>query len=97
MANVTHLDTVHFNDTRTAYANYIRQFEEIVRSVNTATQTVIGHWKGKGSSAFEEDCRQVQLNLKDITDIMYDLRDALTDAEAEYVKSDAAVAKSFES
>lgn len=97
MGNVTHLDTIHFSETRTAYANYIKQFESIVQGVNRAADTMIAHWKGKGRNAFEKDCRQVQLNLKDITEIMYDLRDALVDAEAEYVKSDAALSKSFES
>lgn len=95
--NVKHLDTVHFNEAITAYANYIKQFEEIVRGVNSASNTMLDHWKGTGRNAFEKDCRQIQLNLNDITDIMYDLRDALVNAESEYVKSDAAVSKSFES
>jgi hypothetical protein len=40
---------------------------------------------------------QVRLNLQDISDIMYDLRDALIDAHAEYMKTDSALSKSFES
>ena len=95
--NVTHLDTVHFNETMTAYANYIKQFEAIVRDVKSATDTMADNWKGKGRNAFVKDCKQVQLNLKDISDIMYDLRDALVDAEAEYVKTDATLSKNFES
>lgn len=94
--NVKHLDTLHFNDTMSAYANYIRQFEEIVRDVNSITNTMIDNWKGKGRNAFEKDCRQVQLNLKDISEIMYDLREALCDAHAEYMKTDSALSKSFE-
>lgn len=95
--NVKHLDTIHFNDTITAYSNYIKQFEDIVRGVNSAAGTMVDRWKGKGRNAFEKDYRQVQLNLKDISDIMYDLRDALIDAHAEYMKTDSALSKSFES
>lgn len=94
---VRHLDTSRFNDTMTAYSNYIRQFEEIVRGVNAAANAVVGRWKGKGRDAFEKDYRQVQLNLKDIAGIMYDLRDALIDAHAEYMKTDSSLSKSFES
>ena len=95
--NVTHLDTVHFNETMTAYANYIKQFEAIFRDVKSANDTMADNWKGKGRNAFVKDCKQDKLNLKDISDIMYDLRDALVDAEAEYVKTDAALSKNFES
>jgi uncharacterized protein YukE len=95
--NVNHLDTINFNDTMTAYANYIQQFEGIVSSVNAAASTMVDNWKGKGCSAFEKDYKQVQLNLKDISDIMYNLRDALIDAQAEYIKTESALSKSFES
>lgn len=95
--NVNHLDTVNFNSTMAAYANYIKQFESIVSGVNSSAKTMVDNWKGKGQKAFEKDYKQVQLNLKDITDIMYDLRDALIDAHAEYIKTDSALSKSFES
>ena len=95
--NLTHLDTASFESTITAYANYIKQFEEIVRGVNSTASRMIDNWAGKGRDAFEKDYKQVQLNLKDISDIMYDLRDALVDAQAEYIKTDASLSKSFES
>jgi len=95
--NVKHLDTVNFNDTINAYADHIRKFEEIVKDVDDLTNAVTNNWKGRGRDAFEKDCRQVRLNLKDITDIMYDLRDALINAHAEYIKADLAVSKAYES
>lgn len=95
--NVKHLDTGSFNDTIQAYETYIARFEEIVRAVNNTAATMVGHWEGKGRDAFEKDCRTVQMNLKDISEIMYDLRDALTDAHADYMESDSALSKSFES
>ena len=95
--NVKHLDTANFNDTMSAYASFIKQYEDIVRGVNTAASTMVDNWRGKGRNAFEKDYKQVQQNLKDISDIMYDLRDALINAHAEYMKTDSALSKSFES
>lgn len=94
---VTKVDTLHFDETASAYEGYIRQFESLVRDVDQITGAVLDRWKGKGAKAFEKDCRQVKLNLKDIADIMYDLRDALINASAEYQKSDQEVSKAFES
>jgi uncharacterized protein YukE/surface antigen len=95
--NVNHLDTINFNDTISSYAEHILQYEGIVKDVNNTTSAMLDNWKGKGRNAFEKDCLQVQLNLKDISEIMYDMRDALINALAEYISSDLALAKNFES
>lgn len=94
---VNHLDTASFNDTIHTYERHIQQFEDIVRSVAQVNGQVLAHWKGVGRDAFEKDCTQVRINLKDVTDIMYDLRDALINAHAEYMKTDNSLSKSFES
>lgn len=94
---VRHLDTKHFNRLITAYGNYIRQYENVVSESSRILEIVLENWKGEGKKAFEKDSRQVQLNLKDIADIMYDLRDALINAHAEYMKADNELSKSFES
>ena len=80
----------------TAFSGYIREFED--RSARSEIcETLVQNWKGEGRNAFEKDYRQVQINLKDIAGIMYDLRDALIDAHAEYIKTDDALAKNFDS
>ena len=94
---VTHLDTISFNSTINAYSGYIQRFEGIVQAVERITGQVLSHWDGVGRDAFEKDCKQVQINLRDVADIMYDLRDALTNAHAEYMKTDNSLSKSFES
>lgn len=95
--NVRKLDTQNFNQTIADYAKQIKQFEEIVAKVNSVANDAVEHWKGKGCNAFEKDYKKVQLNLKDISDIMYDMRDALIEAHAEYMKTDNALSKSYES
>ena len=95
--NVKKLDTINFNDTIQAYAAHIKKFEGIVSGVKKTTNTIVDRWKGEGCKTFDKDCKQVQLNLKDISDIMYNIRDALTNAHAEYMKTDEALSKSYES
>jgi len=95
--NVKHLDTVEFNATVSRYEAHIKEFKGIVEEVNKIGDELLENWKGKGANAFEKDSGQVKLNLKDISEIMYDLRDALVNAETEYLKSDLAMAKNIES
>jgi len=99
MSNVNHLDTINFDSTITAYEGYIRQFLDIVKSVNDICDAVIDEscWKGNGRNAFKEDYRQVQCNLQDIADIMYEIRDALTNANVKYMKTDESLAKNYTS
>lgn len=97
VGQVNHLDTISFNSTINAYIGYIQRFEGIVEEVERITGQVLSHWDGVGRDAFEKDCKQVQINLKDVAEIMYDLRDALTNAHAEYMKTDNSLSKSFES
>ncbi len=94
--NVRHLDTVEFQATVTQYETHIKTFEGIIEDVGKITDTLLDNWKGKGCKAFETDSGQVQLNLKDISEIMYDLRDALVEAEAEYMKTDLELSKGFD-
>ena len=95
--SVKHLDTEKFAQTVTNYATYIKDYEEIIEGIDGIVDELLRHWQGEGRKAFESDSNIVRLNLKDIRDIMYDMREALVDAEAEYVESDLALSKSYES
>ena len=90
---VRSLDTIRFRQTINAFAGQVRQFEGIVEGINRSVNVLMGDWRGQGASAFERDSRQVQTNLQDIAGIMYDIRDALDKAEAEYMASDAHVSR----
>jgi len=94
---VNHLDTKYFNSIINAYSAHITAFEDIVIDVNNTVNTITSNWVGKGRNAFATDSTQVQMNLRDITGIMYELRDALINAHAEYMQADNATAKSIES
>ncbi len=94
---VAHLDTKSFEDAITAFSSYITSFETIVKEVRALQKKLLDNWKGEGSKAYDKDCCQVFLNLQDLSDIMYELRDGLINAQVEYIRTDAAVSKGFDS
>ena len=96
-SNVRHLDTAHFDSTIDDYSKYITRFETIVSEVNNIINEITSEWKGKGRDAFDKDADMVRANLKDISDIMYEIRNALRDAGSKYIESDEALSKSYES
>lgn len=95
--SVKKLDTIHFNQIINTFAAQIRSFETIRRGVDLSVIRVLNNWKGEGSKAFEKDSKQIQVNLNDICDIMYDMRDVLIDAHAGFMETDNALSKSFDS
>lgn len=94
---VRHLDTVDFDSTIQSYKDYIGQFRHLSDEIDRIIDDLLKEWEGEGKKEFEKDCKQVQTNLKDITDIMYDIRDALIVAQEQYVSADLALEKSYES
>ncbi len=94
---VKHLDTVNFDEIRTDYESYIRMFQDIVKEINGTIDELLGEWEGEGKKAFEKDAIQVRTNLKDISDIMYDLRNSLNKAHVNYVKYDTELSKAINS
>jgi WXG100 family type VII secretion target len=97
--SVRKLDTKSFNDAITAYANSLSEFQRIINSVNSITNTMVStaNWRGKGRNAFDNDCRQVRINLNDVNDIMHEIRDALINARDEYARTDDEVSNHFKS
>lgn len=50
-------------------------------------------WQGEGKNQFEKDYNTIYQQLSDIGDIMYELYDALIDAQAAYIQADEEAAK----
>lgn len=92
-ATVKHLDTKKFDSTITAFKSGISQYNDIKSEVEKATNTLLGSWQGKGKAQFEKDYTTIYRQLTDIADIMYELHDALIEAEAAYIQADEEAAK----
>ncbi len=91
--NVTYLDTQKFNDTITTFKTGIEEYNSIKSDVEMETSKLLLTWRGKGKTQFEKDYTTIYRQLTDIADIMYELYEALIDAEAAYIEADRQHAK----
>ena len=91
--NVRHLDTNKFSSTIEAFKSGIEEYNRIKDGVRSTTYDLFIAWHGEGKTQFERDYNLIYRQLSDIGDIMYELYDALIDAQAAYIKADEEAAK----
>lgn len=95
--NVEYLDSKAFGGAIDKFTSGVRKYDEIIEGIKTTTNTLLDNWKGEGKTQFEKDYNVIFLQLKDIGDILYDLRDALINAQVEYETTDDTYAKQLNS
>lgn len=91
--NVTYLNTKTFSETIDIFKNCISEYDNIKLKVERTTDELFVNWQGEGKTQFEKDYRTLYRQLTDITDIMYELYEALIDAKAAYIQADEEAAK----
>jgi len=92
-ATVNHLDTKKFDSTIAAFKSGIEEYNGIKSEVEKTTNALFNNWQGRGKAQFEKDYTTIFQQLTDIADIMYELYEALIDAEAAYIQADEEAAK----
>lgn len=92
---VEYLDTQKLLDAANELDSCIEQYKNIIKSITSMTDSLLDDWYGEGKKEFEKDYSTIYQQLTDISDIMYDLYDALVDADATYVQTDEDIAKSI--
>ena len=92
---VEYLNVQGITDATEQFKTTITSFDNWVKEVDNATNNVLIDWVGKGRNQFETQMDLMKSQLKDISDGLYDVYNALLDAEAAYVDQDEAVAKEF--
>lgn len=90
---VTFLDTNKFSSTISAFKSGIEDYNNIKNGVERTSNTLLESWEGKGKTQFEKDYTTIYRQMEDIADIMYELYDALVDAQSVYVLADEEAAK----
>lgn len=93
MSNVTHIDTHKFTDTVDSFKKGVKTYAEIRTGVERTTNQLFLCWQGKGKKQFEKDYTTIYQQLTDIEDILYELYNALLDAQAAYIQADEEAAK----
>lgn len=90
---VEFLDTQKLLDAANEVDDCLKEYKEIIKRISNTTNDLLDSWYGEGKEAFEKDYSTIYQQLSDISDIMYDLYDALVDADATYVQTDEEIAK----
>lgn len=93
MSNVNYLDTNKFSEVVAVFKAEIETYNDIKSDVEKATNALFKNWQGKGKTQFEKDYTTIFQQLTDIADIMYELYNALIDAQAAYIQADEDAAK----
>lgn len=93
---VEYLDVKGITDACKAFQNKIKNFDECVAEMDNATNDALRNWVGKGRNQFETQMGLMKSQLADISEILYEIYDALVDAESAYIDEDEAVAKQFD-
>lgn len=92
-SNVQHLDTNKFSSTIATFKTGIEEYNRIKNGVKSTTNDLFLKWQGEGKNQFEKDYNTIYQQLSDIGDIMYELYDALIDAQAAYIQADEEAVK----
>lgn len=77
------------------FDDFVKNFNQYIKDINSVTDELLLSWHGEGRTEFEKDYSTIYRQLKDISDVLYELYDALIDADATYVQTDEDIAKSF--
>lgn len=93
MDGIKYLETQKLVDAANAINRHIATYNTIIRDISNITNTLLFSWHGEGKTEFEKDFSTIYQQLSDISDIMYDLYDAIVDADATYVQTDEDIAK----
>ncbi len=92
---VEYLNTRGITETAKAIRDKISDFDQCVTDMKAQTNNVLSNWAGLGRNQFEIQMKLVTSQLDDISEGLYDIYNALTEAEAAYIDEDQAVAKQF--
>lgn len=93
--SVEYLNVEGITDAAKMFRDKIDDFDDAVVKMNTATNDALRNWVGKGRNQFETQMELMERQLGDITDMLYEIYEALVDSEQGYIDEDEAVAKQF--
>lgn len=93
VGSIRELDTDKMNLARLSFESGIKEYISIKTNVELSTTELFLHWKGKGKTQFEKDYTTIYRQLTDIEDILYELYNALIDAESTYISVDQEISK----
>lgn len=92
---VEYINVEGITDACKAFRDKIEVFDSCVTEMNQAANDALRNWVGKGRNQFETQMNLMKSQLDDISEVLYEIYEALADAEQGYIDEDEAVAKQF--
>jgi len=92
-SGVVKLDTSGFETACKSFKSGTKDFDEYVKRLKTISTALLQNWEGKGSNEFEYQYNLLKGKLVDISDDLYEIYDALMEAEVAYSDADDELAK----
>lgn len=89
------LDTSGFEDACKKFEQAGRDFTACLKRLETTSTNLFDSWDGKGRNEFEYQYKLLKGKLEDISDDLYEIYDALLEAEVTYSEADDEMAKAI--
>lgn len=91
--SVKSLDTSGFAEAEQAASDAITAFNNTLKKMQSVTNNILDSWIGEGRNEFATQVTLINSKLGDISDELYDLYEAIVQAEKTYIDADQAIAK----
>ena len=93
VGSIEHLNTATLTETYETVNTNIKKFNDCVDRMEKTTADLLDTWDGKGRNRFETEYEKMKMQLRDISDALYDIYNDLVDSTAAYIDGDEAAAK----
>lgn len=93
--SVQHIDTDIMFDAQQAFVTACDSFHDCKDDITNIIDKALDNWEGEGRKAFEKDYKTLVVQLKDLEDVLMDLRQGIITTEERYIEVDAEVSKSI--
>ncbi len=94
-AVVEHINTDMMCTAQEAFVTACEEYRAHKKDIENIVEKVFDNWKGQGRDAFEKDYRTLKSQLKDLEDVILDLRTGIIEAEEQYINADAEISKAI--
>ena len=90
-----YIDTGKINAAHRQIKEIVESYKDVNLEVSQITKTIKENWVGKGRNEFESQYNLLIKKIDDFGDMLYDIYDALVEAEAGYESADDELRQNF--
>ena len=95
MSNGGMINTESIYNTHRQVKKIVSSYSSLNKEAADITETILDDWVGYGRNEFETQYSLLMSKIEDFGDVLYEIYDALVEAEAEYEELDDETRQSF--